>query len=33
MVEGHFRLVLVLDEAPQELATLVGYLESVTEEL
>ena len=33
LVEGHFRLVLVLDEAPQELATLVGYLESVTEEL
>ncbi len=33
LVKGHFRLVLVLDEAPQELATLVGYLESVTEEL
>jgi hypothetical protein len=31
--EGHFRLVLVLDEAPEELATLVGYLESVTEGL
>lgn len=31
--QGHFRLVLVLDEAPQELVTLVGYLESVTEEL
>jgi hypothetical protein len=30
---GDFRLVLVLDEAPQELVTLVGYLESVTEEL
>jgi hypothetical protein len=30
---GHFRLVLVLDEAPQELVKLVGYLESVTEEL
>jgi hypothetical protein len=33
LLEGHFRLVLVLDEAPQELVTLVGYLESVTEEL
>ena len=31
--QGHFRLVLVLDEAPQELVTLVGYLESVTDEL
>ena len=31
--QGHSRLVLVLDEAPQELVTLVGYLESVTEEL
>jgi hypothetical protein len=31
--QGHFRLVLVLDEAPQELVTLVGYLEFVTEEL
>jgi len=31
--QGHFRLVLVLDEAPQELVGLVGYLESVTEEL
>ena len=31
--QGHFRLVLVLDEAPQELVTLVGYLASVTEEL
>jgi hypothetical protein len=30
---GHFRLVLVLDETPEELATLVGYLESVTEGL
>jgi hypothetical protein len=30
---GHFRLVLVLDEAPQELVTLVGYPESVTEGL
>jgi hypothetical protein len=33
LAQGHFRLVLVLDEAPQELVTLVGYLESVTEEL
>lgn len=33
LAEGHFRLVLVLDEASQELVTLVGYLESVTEEL
>jgi hypothetical protein len=33
LVNGHFRLVLVLDEAPQELVTLVGYLESVTEGL
>jgi hypothetical protein len=31
--QGHFRLVIVLDEAPQELVTLVGYLESVTQEL
>src|SRR5215216_7741637 len=31
--QGHFRLVLVLDEAPQELVTLVGYLESVTDDL
>jgi hypothetical protein len=30
---GHFRLVLVLDEAPEELAALVGYLESVTDGL
>jgi hypothetical protein len=31
--EGHFRLVVVLDEAPEELITLVGYLESLTEGL
>jgi hypothetical protein len=31
--QGHFRLVIVIDEAPQELVTLVGYLESVTQEL
>jgi hypothetical protein len=29
LTQGHFRLVLVLDEAPQELAGLVGYPESV----
>jgi len=29
LTQGHFRLVLVLDEAPQELAALVGYPESV----
>ena len=28
---GNFRLVLVLDETPEELAVLVGYLESMTE--
>jgi hypothetical protein len=28
--DGGFRLVLVLDQAPQELVKLVGYLESVT---
>lgn len=33
LTKGHFRLELVLDEAPQELVTLLGYLESVTEEL
>ena len=33
LTKGYFRLVLILDEAPQELVTLVGYLESVTEEL
>ncbi len=33
LTKGHFRLVLVLDEAPRELVTLVGYLESVTDEL
>jgi hypothetical protein len=31
--QGHFRLVIVLDEAPQELVALVGYLGSVTQEL
>ena len=30
---GQFRLVFVLDEAPSELVTLVGYLEAVTHEL
>lgn len=33
LAQGHFRLVLVLDEAPRELVTLVGYLESVTDRL
>lgn len=31
--DGSFRLVLVLDEAPDQLVTLVGYLESVAEAL
>ena len=31
--EGSFRLVLVLDAAPQELVKLVGYLEAVTDGL
>ncbi len=31
--EGRFRLVFVLDAAPQELMTLVAYLEHVTEKL
>jgi hypothetical protein len=31
--DGGFRLVLVLDQIPDELVTLVGYLESVTEAL
>ncbi|MDP9364532.1 MAG: hypothetical protein M3Q10_09975 [Chloroflexota bacterium] len=31
--EGRFRLVLVLDEAPEELARLVGYLGSVADKL
>lgn len=30
---GHFRLVFVLDEAPEELLRLVNYLESVSEQL
>ena len=33
LFQGHFRLVLVLDETPRELVTLVGYLESVTDKL
>ena len=28
LAQGHFRLVLELDEAPQELVTLAGGLES-----
>lgn len=31
--DGSFRLVLVLDQAPQELVRLVGYLETVTQGL
>ncbi len=33
LVEGRFRLVLVLDEAPPELVRLVGYLASVAEKV
>lgn len=33
LVQGAFRLVLVLDDAPDELVQLVGYLESVTDTL
>ncbi|MEX2120647.1 MAG: hypothetical protein WD847_13725 [Pirellulales bacterium] len=33
LAEGRFRLVFVLDEAPDELVRLVGYLESVTDTL
>lgn len=30
LTEGRFRLVLVLDDAPSELVSLVGYLESIS---
>jgi hypothetical protein len=33
LASGRFRLVVVLDEAPDELVKLVGYLEAVTPEL
>lgn len=33
LAEGRFRIVLVLDEAPDELVQLVGYLEAVTDKL
>lgn len=33
LAEGRFRLVLVLDEAPEELVRLVGYLEVVSDKL
>jgi hypothetical protein len=33
LAEGLFRLVIVLDEAPEELVRLVGYLESITDGL
>lgn len=32
LLQGHFRLVIVLDEAPEELIRLVGYLSVVTNE-
>ena len=32
LAEGWFRLVLVLDEVPEDLSRLVGYLERVTDE-
>jgi hypothetical protein len=31
--EGRFRIVLVLDEAPEELIRLVGYLESISDKI
>jgi hypothetical protein len=33
LAEGAFRLVLVLDEAPDELVQLVGYLESISSQI
>ncbi len=33
LVQGRFRLVIVLDSAPDELVRLTGYLESVTDKL
>jgi hypothetical protein len=33
LLDGSFRLILVLDEAPPELVRLVGYLEAVTDKL
>lgn len=33
LVQGRFRLILVLDEAPEELIRLVGYLEAVSDKL
>jgi hypothetical protein len=33
LAEGGFRLVIVLDSAPDELAQVVGYLQSVTEKI
>lgn len=33
LAEGRFRLVIVLDEAPEDLVRLVGYLEHVTDRL
>jgi hypothetical protein len=33
LADGSFRLVLVLDDAPDELAQIVGYLESLTDRI
>ena len=33
LAEGRFRLVLVLDDAPQELVRLVGYLAAITDNI
>jgi hypothetical protein len=33
MAEGSFRLVIVLDSAPDELVQLVGYLQPVTDKI
>lgn len=33
LVEGRFRVVLVLDQAPEELIRLVGYLESISDKI
>jgi hypothetical protein len=33
MADGSFRLVIVLDSAPDELVQVVGYLQSVTDKI
>ena len=33
LAEGNFRLVVVLDSEPDELVQVVGYLQSVTDEI